>query len=163
MTPIGLMDSLKDRLQLLLTDYSSNQPSGTLPVQVHSGYLPIRNNAGEKNSFVYILAFSGTDTKEMGAVKVEFGFSIYDDDKVDGWRSLFNVMEHVRQDLLKNRLVDMEYRLEFPLEFKVADDQPFPQWQGTIVATYTIAQPVEEGFNYDDYQETKTTYGDYSR
>ena len=32
-----------------------------------------------------------------------------------------------------------------------------------IEVNYTIGQPIEEGINYDDFQETRTTYGDYEK
>ena len=83
-------------------------------------------------------------------------------DGVDGWRSLYNVVEHVRQDLLKFRFVNMKFRLDLekPIVFKVPENQPFPQWQATMTVTYTIGQPEEEGFNYDDFQEVQA-YQDY--
>lgn len=162
MTPIGLMDALAARLQTLMESYSSEQPSGTLPVLVYPGYVPVRKDAREKNSHIYVLVFEGTDTKDESTVKVEIGFSIYDADTDNGWRSLFNAMEHVRQDLMKHPFVDMKFRLEFPISCKIAEEQPFPEWQGMLTATYTIGHPDEEGLNYDDYQETKTTYVEYS-
>lgn len=165
MTPINLMDSLAKRLQKLLTDYSATQPSGKLPIKVYPGYFPVQNTAQERNSFVYVLVIQTKDRpgNDKSHATVELGFSIYDDDHTDGWRSLFNVMEHVRQDLLKFRLVNMKFRLdleEAPIEMNIPENQPFPQWQGTMKACYTIGQPDEEGFNYDDFQETQV-YPDY--
>ena len=164
MTPINLMDALAKRLQKLLTDYTAKQPSGTVPVTVYPGYIPVQNNAAEKKSFVYVLVTETDDRdgNDKSIAVVELGFSIYDADGVDGWRSLYNVVEHVRQDLLKYRFVDMKFRLDLskPMQFKVPDTQPFPQWQGAMEVTYTIGQPEEEGFNYDDFQEVQA-YGKY--
>lgn len=165
MTPINLMDSLAERLQKLLKDYNAKQPSGTVPVTVYPGYFPVQNNAKERNSMVYVLVTDIVDKpgNDKSHATVEFGFSIYDDDHTDGWRSLFNVMEHIRQDILKFRFVAMKFRLdleETPIKMHIPDNQPFPQWQGTMTASYTIGQPEEEGFNYDDFQEVQA-YGKY--
>ena len=159
MTPINLMDALAKRLQDLLTDYTAEQPSGTVPVTVYPGYIPVQNNAAEKKSFVYVLVVETDDRagNDKSIAVVELGFSIYDADGTLGWRSLYNVVEHVRQDLLKYRFVNMKFRLDLekPIVFKVPENQPFPQWQATMTATYTIGQPEEEGFNDDDFQEVQ--------
>ena len=154
MTPILLMETLAVRLQKLLTDYSAEQLSGSLPIKVYPCCFPIRSSSQEKHSSVYVFVSGGTSTEESSVAKVELGFSIYGDSQTEGWRNLYNIMEHVRQDLLRSRFIDMKYRLEFPLEFSVIDEPPFPQWQGKIVATYAIGHTVEEGFNFYDYQET---------
>ncbi len=165
MTPIDLMDMLAARLQNLLTDYTAEQPSGKVPVTVYPGYIPVQNNAQERKSLVYVLVTKTTDKpgNTKSHATVEIGFSIYDDNHTDGWRSLYNVMEHVRQDLLKYRFVGMKFRLdleEAPIEMTIPDNQPFPQWQGTMTACYTIGQPEEEGMNFDDFQEIQA-YGKY--
>lgn len=147
MTPIGLMEALAARLQILLDGYTSEQPTGIMPIKVNAGYFPIPENAREKNSAIHVLATKETDDKDMSTISLQIGLSIYDDNTVDGWRTMYNVAEHIRQDLLKHRYVDMRYRLELPLSFEVVEDQPFPQWQGIISATYTVPQPVEEEFN----------------
>ena len=89
-----------------------------------------------------------TQVDEQSAAKVEIGFSIIDGDTSEGWRSLFNLMEHVRQALLKKRTVANKHRLILPIKFKVADEQPFPQWQGLMTVSYTLGKPVEEEINY---------------
>lgn len=160
MTPIDLMDMLAARLQKLLADYTAEQPSGKVPVTVYPGYIPVQNSAQERNSFVYVLVTETIDKpgNNKSHATVELGLSIYDDDHTDGWRSLFNVMEHIRQDLLKYRFVGMKFRLdleEAPVKMSIPDNQAFPQWQGTMTACYTIGQPEEEGMNFDDFQESQ--------
>lgn len=166
MTPIGLMDKLADFLREVLKDYTTEQTSGKLPVNVYPGWPPVRDNSKEKNSHVYVLVLETEDKddpNELSTAKVEIGFSIYDADKTDGWRSIFNIMEHVRQALLKHRFIGMKHRLVYPIKGTLADEPPYPQWLGKLEVYYTIGQPVEEGINYDDFQETKTTYGEYEK
>lgn len=166
MTPIGLMDKLADFLREVLKDYTTEQTSGKLPINVYPGWPPVRDNPKEKNSHVYVLVLETEDkddSNELSTAKVEIGFSIYDADKIDGWRSIFNIMEHVRQALLKHRFIGMKHRLVHPIKGMIADEPPYPQWLGKLEVYYTIGQPVEEGINYDDFQETKTTYGEYEK
>ena len=152
MTPINLMDRLAAKLQALMDDYTTEQPSGILPIKVYPGYFPRRTNATEMNSAMYVLVTQVVDESEKAKsyAIVEIGFSIYDEDPVYGWRSLFNALEHVRQYLLKNRIIDKKHWLQLPMETIVLDDQnqAWPQWRATMTAKYTVGQPVEEGITY---------------
>ena len=152
MTPINLMDRLAAKLQTLMDDYTTEQPSGTLPIKVYPGYFPVRTDATEMNSALYVLVKQVVDESEKvkSYAIVEIGFSIYDEDPVYGWRSLFNALEHVRQYLLKNRIIDKKHWLQLPMETIVFDDQSqaWPQWRATMTAKYTVGQPVEEGITY---------------
>ncbi len=152
MTPINLMDRLAAKLQALMDDYVTQQPSGTLPVKVYPGYFPVRTDATEMNSAMYVLVKQVVDESEKvkSYAIVEIGFSIYDDDPVDGWRSIYNALEHVRQYLLKNRIIDRKHWLQLPMETIVFDEQnqAWPQWWATMTAKYTVGQPVEEGITY---------------
>ena len=152
MTTVELMDNLAEYLRPVVQDYSTNQPSGQREIEVYAGFPPARMNADEQASFIYALVTDAQDTAdgEMSMATVEIGFSIYDNSDVDDWRSLYNLMEHVRQHLLKHRLVKSRHRLHFPVKLEVPETQPAPQWQGKITAIYTIGQPYEEDIDYDD-------------
>ena len=153
MTITSLMDNLAEFLRPAVKEYCTKQKAGEIPIEVYAGYAPIRTDPAEMASFVYALVISAEDTadEKLSTATVEIGFSIYDDDKADGWRSLFNLIEHIRQYILKHRCVAGSSRLELPAKIKIADEQPYPQWQGSITAIYTIGQPTEEGIYYDDY------------
>lgn len=156
MTITSLMDNLAEFLRAAVKEYCTIQKAGEIPVEVYAGYPPIRTDSRETASFIYALVISADDTsdEQLSMATVEIGFSIYDEDKVDGWRSLFNLLEHVRQYILKYRFIADKNRMEFPVKLKIPDEQPYPQWQGTITVNYTIGQPTEEGIDYDDYGET---------
>lgn len=153
MTSIELMNNLAEYLQKVVDDYSTDQKKGLIPIKVYAGWPPVRMTAAEKESFIYSLALSWEDKSDdtFSMAKVEIGFSIYDDDKEKGCYSLYNLMEHVRQALLKKRTLNGRNRLELPLKSVISDEQAFPQWQGAITATYTIGQPTEEEIEYGDY------------
>lgn len=156
MTITSLMDNLAEFLRAAVKEYCTIQKAGEIPVEVYAGYPPIRTDSRETASFIYALVISADDTadEQLSMATVEIGFSIYDEDKADGWRSLFNLLEHVRQYILKYRFIADKNRMEFPVKLKIPDEQPYPQWQATITVNYTIGQPIEEGIDYDDYGET---------
>ena len=146
MTTIELMDNVREYLEVVLADYSTTQKAGPRPVAVYAGYPPLRMQAAEKESYVYVLALEWTDKADhtFSQAKIEIGFSIYDDDTEHGVLSPYNLTEHVRQALLKKRTLNGRNRLELPLKGELCDVQTFPQWQGRIEAMYTIGQPIEE-------------------
>ena len=139
MTQVELMENLAAFLKNVVREYESQQSDGSYtPITVYSGYLPVKTNAKESESCIYVLVLECEDGDEQSAAKVEIGFSIIDGDTSEGWRSLFNLMEHVRQALLKKRTVANKHRLILPIKSKVADEQPFPQWQGLMTVSYTL-------------------------
>lgn len=149
MTQVELMENLAAFLKNVVREYESQQSDGSYtPITVYSGYLPVKTNAKESESCIYVLVLECEDGDEQSAAKAEIGFSIIDGDTSEGWRSLFNLMEHVRQALLKKRTVANKHRLILPIKSKVADEQPFPQWQGLMTVSYTLGKPVEEEINY---------------
>ncbi len=154
MTPMEVMDDAAVFLRKVVQEYDAKQVKGTYPITVYAGYPPVRDRPAEKSSYIYALAtdIEDSDGEELSTVKLEIGFSIYDDDKVNGWRSLYNLMEHVRQKLLKHRwLLSRRTALVLPLKGAVADAQPFPQWEGRLEAVYSIGQPEEVGIDYEAF------------
>ena len=153
MTLMEVMEHMAALLREAVRDYAAEQPSGLRPVEVYAGYPPVPENAAEKSSFIYVLATDFTDEEgeDYSTAKVEIGFSVYDEDEGNGWRSLYNLMEHVRQAMLRRRCLAGRTVLVLPVKGAVPDSQPFPQWEGKITASYQIGQPVEEGINYDNF------------
>lgn len=148
MTPIEAMEHVAARIRDVTKEYSTIQKRGTLPISVYAGYPPVPKGPQEKESFIYCYAVKVHDTEDRYSwVDIEIGFSIYDDDPKEGALSLYNLMEHVRQALLTRRTLNGRSRFLFPMTSEIVDPQPFPQWQGRITVSYTIAQPVEEGFD----------------
>ncbi len=152
MTLMEVMDDLADFLRRVVSEYSAKQKAGAVPIAVYAGYPPVRSSAKETASCIYALVTDFTDGEDdMSTARVEIGFSIYDDDEEEGWRSLMNIMEHVRQALLMHPCLARRSVIVRPVKGEITGDQPFPQWQGKITADYAIGQPTEEGINYDRF------------
>lgn len=149
MTQVELMENVAVFLDEIVKEYETKQSDGVLvPIKVYPGYLPVKTDARESESCLYALVTECEDNDDQSEAKLEIGFSICDSDPAEGWRSLFNLMEHVRQALLKKRTIANKHRLILPIKSKVADEQPFPQWQGLMTVSYTLGKPVEEDINY---------------
>lgn len=152
MTIVELMDDLADFIRPIVTEYSTEQPTVRREIKVYAGYPPIRLKPDESTSCVYVLVTSATDSdgENMSTANVEIGLSIYEAGEVEPWRALYNLAEHIRQHLLKHRLVAGRYRIKLPLKFEVPDAQPVPQWQARLTSEYSIAQPYEEDIIYEE-------------
>lgn len=145
MTPIEAMENVAARIRSVVGEYSTHQKKGTLPIAVYAGYPPFKTKPEESESYIYCYAVKVHDTEDRySRVDIEIGFSIFDEDPKEGCLSLYNLMEHVRQALLTKRTLGGRSRMLFPLEGEIVDPQPFPQWQGRLTVSYTIAQPEEE-------------------
>ena len=145
MTPIEAMENVAARIRDAVKEYSTHQRLGTLPVSVYAGYPPFSTKPEQRESYIYCYAVKVHNTEDRySRVDIEIGFSIFDEDPKEGCLSLYNLMEHVRQALLTKRTLGRRGRLLFPLEGEIVDPQPFPQWQGRLTVSYTIAQPEEE-------------------
>ena len=161
MIPVNLMDALAERLEKVLKDYSAEKPPegfpvalvfGRKPLKIHPGQVPVPESADEIESFVYVIVKKIEDKNDSSSATVEIGVSLYDEDWT-GWRNMYNIVEHIRQELLKHRILNKKFMLQWPIETDFADEQPYPQWVGAVTAKYSIGQPVEEGIAYDNYQE----------
>ena len=160
MTITTAMEILADFLAAVLAEHTATTSDGTeTAVKVYAGYPPVRSSSAERESFAYCLATKATD-EDYSKCEIEIGFSIYDNDPQEGWRNLFNCMEHVRQAILLRRTIGKKLWLELPMTTEVVAEQTFPQWCGKITAVFNIGQPAE-GINYDDIQESATAYGIY--
>lgn len=145
MTPIEAMENVAARIRDVVKEYRTHQRWGTIPVSVYAGYPPFSTKPEQRESYIYCYAVKVHDAEDRySRVDIEIGFSIFDEDPKEGCLSLYNLMEHVRQALLTKRMLGKRSRLLFPLEGEIVDPQPFPQWQGRLTVSYTIAQPEEE-------------------
>lgn len=153
MTTVELMDHLAAYIRELVMDYDVKYKSDFRNLNVYSGWPPVRTSATEKESFIYVLVTKWDDTPDRepySKATVEVGFSIYDNGMEDGWRSLYNLMEHVRQGLLRKRTITGRNTLDGTIHGVISDNQPFPQWQGSITADYSIGQPEGDGIDFDN-------------
>lgn len=151
MTLMEVMNDLSDFIRHVVNEYSAEQPSGLHQIHVYAGYPPIPSDSRETSSRIYTLVTDFTDGEDGSTAKVEIGFSVYDEDEINGWHSLFNLMEHIRQALLKHRCLKNRTVLVLPVKGEISGSQPYPQWEGRIIASYQIGQPTEEGINYDGF------------
>ena len=152
MVTIELIDALRDFItaQVKEYEYEFQRPNGEVdrktPI-VHSAFLPIRTTAEtEYSPFVVVRLIKINDEQDASYADLRIVFDVHDTDAEANWRSLFNLMEHVRQALLKTRTIGKKFRIKLPLTYEAAvySQSPYPEGYGFLNATYQIGQPIEE-------------------
>ncbi len=161
MIPINLLDGLRDFIQKQVSgyEYSYKRADGSVDMKtpkVYSGYLPVRTRHDlEFSPFIIVKLKKINDNDDISTADIRIIFTTHDDDDVDNWRSQFNLMEHVRQALLKHRTIANKFRLELPVVSEASEysQSPYPEGYGTIETTYQIGQVQEEGLFNGYYGE----------
>lgn len=154
MTLVEVMDHLAEFLKGAVSSYRSDSPDEVQKaITVYSGYPFKRTKANATESYIYVIVLKTTDTQTESTAEVEIGFNIYNNVTKDQGRMLFNLMEHVRQELLKHPCIAKRMILNMPVKGEIVADQPEPQFLGVINAIYSIGRPTEVGLNYDNFQE----------
>lgn len=145
MTPIDLMKSLKRFLEQVIQHYSLETNVKTIKEpQVIEMFLPPKKyNEIPDYPFIIIRIIDGEDTETDATVKVKLLFGTYSEDR-DGYADVLNMMERVRQELLKQRILDKKYRMELPYTWKVFEEQPYPEWIGEATTTWVVSRVQEE-------------------
>lgn len=146
MIPILLLDELAAFLRKVNKDYRlTDEAVKENPLLVVPGYLKRRENAVE-TFYPHIVPrlIKGDDTTDGSVANVRVYFGTYAEDVNEGWRELYNLMEHSRQALLKQRTIVNRFRLKLPVHWEMVEEQPYPAWVGTMDLSYEIAQPQEE-------------------
>ncbi len=151
MTVTESMDNLAKFFREIVKNYTGDtKPGIQKPIEVHAGFPPVRETRDAMPSCIYCIVSDVTDESDGSSVEIQIGFSVYDANPGGCGRSLYNLIEHVRQALLKKRTIAGRNRLILPLKTEIPTEQPFPEWVGVISAKYTIAQIDEEGMDYGE-------------
>lgn len=146
MTATVLLDELAKFLKEVNKDYRlSDELVRGNELIVVPGFLKRRENAIE-TFYPHIVPrfIKGSDTTSDSNVSVKIFFGTYCEDVNDGWRELYNLMEHTRLALLKQKIIGKKFMLEGNLEYEIPEEQPYPEWVGFMSAEYSIPRPREE-------------------
>lgn len=146
MIPVLLLDTLADFLREVNRDYRREDAAvNGNPLFVEPWYFK-RSETAAETFYPYIAPrlIKGDDTANGSTVSVRLYFGTYSENAAEGWRELYNLMEHSRQALLKKRVLANRFRLKLPIHWEVPEDQAHPEWAGVLDLIYEIAQPQEE-------------------
>ncbi|MFC4102913.1 hypothetical protein [Paenibacillus xanthanilyticus] len=144
MTTVMLLGAIKRFLDSLFA-HESIVPTTRL------GFLPQKapGPGGAQESdfpFIIIRPAVGEDALNGQTVKVKllFGHKCQDD---DGFIELFNIMETTRIAFLYQRFLEQRFIFNGDYKWTFFDEQPYPEWIGEAVLSFTLPTVLEEGLD----------------
>ncbi|MEK3770118.1 hypothetical protein MKY14_16320 [Paenibacillus sp. FSL R5-0887] len=116
------------------------------PPAVHIGFLPQKNRENAEISefpFILVRPSTGDDQQDSSKVTVKLVFGVKAEDQ-QGFIDLFNIMEQVRIEFLRQRIINRRYKMELPYKWEFFDEQPYPEWYGQATTIWTLPAIQEE-------------------
>lgn len=146
MTPTLLQDCLVKEVKNIISGMLlSNAKNEKASINVYPQYLPSKKSQNDESHFPYILVrvIDGEDsTDELPSIcRVVFIIGIYDkDSNYQGYKDIMNIIEKIRQHLLKKRVFNNKYTLEGPVKWAVNEEDIYPLFFGGIETNWNIGQ-----------------------
>jgi len=145
-TVSGLHAALMVRLAALAAGFQLLETkSNVRPPSVVGGWLPPKTTDVEQFPFLIVRPRSGVDS-EQGAdqdaratLQIIVG-TLSDTD--DGWVDVLLLIDAIRADLgAQPSITGTGYEQTGPLTWEIPEQQPRPQWFGTITTNWTLPRP----------------------
>lgn len=148
MTPILCARAVVEYLKRDFANYTpTDEKMAANDVVIRDGFLPksyLSKDATKHKPYVIVRPVQVKD-EESGhsGVSMQILVFTYNQDTENGHLELYNMMERIRQALLKKRTIGDMFRLSMPVISKIPEEQPYPNWWGYLLVDYGIAQPQE--------------------
>lgn len=150
-TIMGLHLRLKERLQVVADRFPlmPTKSGETRAPVIFDGWVPPKTNTGEladeQFPFFAVRPKSGTDTvqgaDENGTATVEIWIGTFADDD-DGWLDVLILIDAIRADLgMAPTIEGTAFEQVGPLTWQLLDQQPRPQWFGTVTTIWQMPRP----------------------
>lgn len=141
MTSIILVDALKDLLDKSLEEYTyTDSEVNTRKVTVYKYYLKQRERGDEEYTpYVVIRPIEGNDTLEESTVKCAIVIAVRDTDPEQGYVNTVNLIEHIRQCLLKTLYIGGRFPIKRPLTWAIDNEPNAPIYMGSIIVECNVA------------------------
>lgn len=122
-----------------------------VPPKIVSGWLPHKRSSGpEDRDFPFIIVRprkGATTDQSNSSASIELLIGAYSEE-YDGYQHNMQILARLRQALfgLPALTLNSRYRLEFPLNWELFEDQPWPEWAMKVVTNWTVytPQPADE-------------------
>lgn len=143
----GLHGALKPRIKAVVDLFDGLETKGgtTRAPETVDGWLDFKSPELEQYPFAILRPSSGVDSEqgadENSRTTVKIIVGTYSE-AIDGWRDVLMLIDAIRDDLLSAPAIDKTaYEMVGPLTWEMAEQQPYPQWLGTITTVWTLPRP----------------------
>lgn len=139
MTPAMLINDLANDLQALFTGKTfklANGESGAL--NIYQQHIPIAAFGGDEDAcYPYLMIkleqHSQLDATGPTECQVTVFAGIFDDNEdLQGYKDLMNIMEDIRQHFLGQGVIAGKYRLTYPLAVVYSEDDYYPYFVAAL-------------------------------
>ncbi|MGG1442095.1 hypothetical protein ABE354_08550 [Brevibacillus laterosporus] len=144
-TPFLLQDALVNEIKALFSTMSFKNVKGEeTELNVFAQYLPAKqtDEDGEYFPYAVVRILGGGTSNETDAANCNalIFFGLYDESEdYQGHKDLLNVLRKLETHLLKKRIIDRRYRIEFPFDWSVYQDETtFPYYFGGAQTVWTL-------------------------
>lgn len=141
LTPLYLIDLLAEYLEKNLSEFTYQTNGKNEKIRVMKAYPEVRKSKdANKIPLVLVQCLTGKSENDKGIlstadVRILVGVEDVDD---EGWKSIYNIVERIRQLLLKENIIAGFPRL-LPVKWNFDEDQPYPKYFAQITVTFNIA------------------------
>ena len=153
MIPVNLILALREEIEEAVKDYrlkveALEDAEKRKPVAVYAQHRPDEDFENDTYYPLIIVSLQKIDDAAEGddagvsTATVGLTFGVYGEDR-EAWRDLLNIMEHVRQRIMEQRIINERHRLVLPAKWETIEAQPYPFWFGYGTLKYSIGRPAE--------------------
>ena len=139
-----LADELRKLIANAVADYRLPVKNGEArPPQVVNGYLPLKRGSNDEDFPFVLVRVEGAKTEQDSTVvDVAIIVGCYAE-TFDGHEYCLNVMSRIRNALtfLPGWILAGKYALNFPIEYSILPDQPYPYWQLDMSTKWAVRTP----------------------
>ena len=108
-------------------------------IEVKAGFLKqkeMRDNTYDH--YVLIRVLDGESDHEESTVKVRFIICVADRDTIEGWITVLNILEDIRQAILSRTIICKRYTYNDPVKWVVEEDEAYPAYFATLDVQFVI-------------------------
>lgn len=138
------VDSTKDLL-MPVRQQKGDPPQEMKPASVYLMRLPDSTSTAKKAPYIIHQVITGKDSQSTGereasAAQVRSIFCVYNDNEEEGGLMLLELMERLRIDLLKTRVLASRYELDMEsgVEYVIYPDDTAPYYMGEMASTWKM-------------------------
>lgn len=151
-TEVELCRALRERIAHIVQDYrleTDRKNEAPRTFRIINGWLPPVKGAGrdkERESeapFIIVRPSKGkTESHELTRVTVQIVICTHAEAfDGTGHEYAMSAMARIKNDLMRDQILDSRYQLDMPIEWELFEDQPAPFWQLAMTTAWIIPTP----------------------
>lgn len=140
MTQVQLLQTMVSHIKEAIKDHRYMDRHGNeREVTVEAAFLKEKEMQDEgMERYVIVRALGGESGHEETTVKLRIIVAALDTDVEEGWMTVQNMIERIRQSILQQAIIGGRFTYQKPLQWTVEEDQAYPYYFAHLDMTCTI-------------------------